>query len=165
MKYSDEQIEEICVTLQIVYAIDGIPKPEEVLDREIKHLRRCVAVLMLHLADGSTDAIVEILKKGLPTIDALNRPNLNQVDSTPLQPIGEIHRTLENGPMYCYMEGIGGLRAGHLVTYDVSTYVLTGLCKSMVLPDTDCAAGAMADIGAGRWGWFQIKGLLGEYKP
>ncbi len=85
---------------------------------------------------------------------------LTQVDKVPSRKVGDVHRTWENGPVYHYMQGINGVSAGMLLTYDPSTNILLGFATDMIMQEGACGAGAMADVGADEWGWFIISGAF-----
>ena len=105
----------------------------------------------LNLTDGLTATTAELNKLD----DSL--VTLTTVDQTALFTVGRIHHTV-NGDAYVYLEGIGSVIVGSVVSFIVTT---TGAATTaLIITNAVGSVGvAMAAVVAGDFGWFQIAGL------
>ena len=103
---------------------------------------------------------IQAVPEGEFVMDTKRYSFLNRADEEPMCPIGNSLHSWENGPVFLYMQGIDDVSFGSLVTYDPVTSVVLELATEEILKAGACAAAAMADIGADRWGWFQISGIM-----
>ena len=82
---------------------------------------------------------------------------LATVDQTAKFDVGRIH-TSEDGKAYIYLKGVASVAVGSVVTFIVTTPLLstTALCVVSAVGHVGVAMGAVV---AGDFGWFQIAGL------
>jgi hypothetical protein len=95
---------------------------------------------------------------GLPTFD------INSVDVVAKVPVGTIARAYDDtqgDAEFIYLPGAAGIVAGDLAVYDLlpaGQTTVRSLAATHVNTGQPCAV-AIAAVGAGQFGWFQISGV------
>jgi hypothetical protein len=92
-------------------------------------------------------------------------PGMRQVDTAPRSPaypgmLSHAVDPLDGGGEFIYLQGVAGVAAGQVVTYSN----LGASALALVAAHGSPVAVAMAAIGAGQFGWFQISGLARPQK-
>lgn len=91
--------------------------------------------------------------------DLIGMPPITTVDAAPRMPPGMIAHAVDpvlGGGEFLYLPGVVNTVVGSLVTYNQVTPSTT--LAATGAQNGNPVAVAMAAVGAGQWGWFQITG-------